>query len=400
MINSEFHKQNRQKLIKSLKGGVVVLSAFSSMQRDNDSAYPFVQESNFWWLTGVDQPDWWLVIDGCRGKNWLVSPEISDISQVFNGSLDATEAMKISGVDSVISRDECLDVLSDLAKKHSVVYSVCDQKQADNFDFVLNPAPRKMYALLDRIFRDVQDCRLDIAKLRAIKDQFEITAIKKAIKSTIEAFDHIKRNLNGYDYEYQIEAEFTYSFIKNGLDGHAFDPIVASGQNACTLHYGDNRSRLKKRSLVLMDIGAKFNGYPADITRTYAYYEPTVRQTAVHKSVDQARKQIIDLIRPGMLISEYRERSDAIMLEALKQLDLYQSNSDFRRYFPHAISHGLGVDTHDSLGRPMSFLPGMVLTVEPGIYIKNEKIGVRIEDDILVTDSGRQNLTAALSTDL
>lgn len=376
------------------------MTAFSGMQRDNDSAYPFVQESNFWWLTGVNKPDWWLIIDGCRNKDWLVSPSVSDVDQIFNGSLSYEAAKSISGIDNVINKDEAMAMINDLSKKHSVVYTVGDPRHIEYFDFTLNPAPRKLHTTLDRIFNDAQDCRLDLAKLRAIKDQFEIAAMKKAIKYTVQAFDEVKQKISDFDYEYQIEAEFTYNFLKNGTEGHAFDPIVASGENACTLHYCENNSKLKKRDLVLMDIGAKYNGYPADITRTYSLSEPTPRQAAIHNAVDSVRRQVIDLIGPGVLISEYQAKSDAIMLDALKQLDLYRKTDDFRKYFPHAMSHGLGVDTHDSLGKPRSFLPGMILTVEPGIYVPQEKIGVRIEDDVLVTESGHQNLTSALKTDL
>jgi Xaa-Pro aminopeptidase len=227
--------------------------------------------------------------------------------------------------------------------------------------------------------------------------------MKQAINLTMGAFEYVKENLASFTYEYEVEAEFSYWFTKQGAKGHAYDPIVASGSNACTLHYVDNDSKLKKRDLLLLDIGARVSGYAADITRTYALGEPTKRQSEVHEVLQTAQQKIIRLIRPELLVEEYQQKVDDIMGDAMIALGLIKTKDDeknYRKYFPHAVSHGLGVDVHDSLGGPKYFKPGMVLTVEPGIYIPEEGIGVRIEDDILVTEKGRTNLSSRLSTDL
>jgi len=142
------------------------------------------------------------------------------------------------------------------------------------------------------------------------------------------------------------------------------------------------------------------NGYCADVTRTYAVGAPTDRQKAVHAAVESAHHKIIALLGPDKLVKDYHQQVDGIMIKALKSLGLYSKPSDYRKYFPHAISHGLGIDVHDSLGSPTHFKPGMVLTVEPGIYIPEEEIGVRIEDDILITETGIENLSGALPTSL
>ncbi len=397
---SKFFKSNRARLINNTQGGVIVLSAYSAMQRSGDSGATFEQESNFWWLTGINKPDWWLIIDGGRSKSWLVFPEISDIHQTFNGGLSVDEAKDISGVDSVISNDEATRMLRDLASRHSVVGGLDEDPSAKYYDFVLNPAPKKMWRKLETIFNEVQDIRSELSKLRAIKQPEEIRAIKSAIKLTIASFSMVKEKLPNLKHEYEIEAEFSYYFRQHGAAGHAYDPIVASGRNACTLHYADNSSAVKSHSLVLMDIGARINGYAADISRTYAVGAPTKRQIEVHAAVESAHRQIIKLLRPGLSVAEYHNLVDEIMQSALKRLDLLNSPEDYRRYFPHAISHGLGVDVHDSLGKPTVFLPGMILTVEPGIYIPKESIGVRIEDNILITETGNTNLSAALPTSL
>ncbi len=402
-MKNNFFLTNRRRLIEKNQGGIVVVSAYASMQRGNDAAFFFEQEANFWWLTGVDTPDWWVIIDGQRNKSWLVMPEISPTHQIFDGSLSADAAQRISGVDGILTQDEAMAMLRDLAKKHSVAYGLGDVPHVEQFDFVLNPLPKKLWNILERTFNDVQDCRLELAKLRAIKQPEEIAAIKKAIKLTIEAFNVVKRKLPELQYECEIEAEFSYFFRKHGASGHAYDPIVAGGKNACTLHYAANTDRLKKGSIVLLDVGARLGGYAADISRSYSVGEPTQRQRQVHQAVQSAHRDIIKLIKPGLLVADYHSSVDRIMKNAIMNLNLLGSLTDdgtYRRYFPHAISHGLGVDVHDSLGQATEFLPGMVLTVEPGIYISEEGIGVRIEDNILVTEQGCTNLSKALPTSL
>lgn len=399
-MNAAFFTSNRQRLTHQLKGGTIVLGAYFQMQRGNDAAFRFEQEANFWWLTGIEEPEWELIIDGTRGKSWLVQPNVSETHEIFDGSLSAAEAKKVSGVDDVLSRDEADTMLRDLAAKHSVVYTLGEHPAKEHYDFISNPATKRLYASLSRIFNDVQDCRRDIARLRAIKQPEEIAAIKKAIKLTVSAFQDVKVLLPELKKEYEIEAEFTYAFRRAGAAGHAYDPIVAGGKNAVTLHYGKNSDVLKQGSLVLLDIGARVDGYAADITRTYAVGVPTPRQVEVHKAVERAHRQIISLLKPGLGVSEYHEAVDIIMKNALESLDLLHDEHDYRKYFPHAISHGLGVDVHDSLGGQAQFEAGMVLTVEPGIYIPEEGIGVRIEDDILITETGHTNLSSALSTSL
>jgi Xaa-Pro aminopeptidase len=400
---TKFFASSRDQLTTKLKGGIVVLTAYAGMQRSNDTAFTFEQEANFWWLTGIEAADWWVIIDGTRRKSWLVAPTLSKSHEIFDGSLASEEAKKLSSVDEVIGQDDAKSLLRDLAKKHSIVHTLGEQPYAEYLDFSLNPAGRKLHEMLERTFNSVQDCRKDLAKLRAVKQPEEIAHMKKAINLTIAAFEDVKAGLDAMSYEYEVEAEFSYLFRRKGAKGHAYDPIVASGKNACTLHYGSNNAKMKKRELLLLDIGARRGGYAADITRTYALGEPTKRQRDVHAAVQQAQAEIIKLLRPDLSVEEYQRDVDRIMAEALMSLGLMKSADDevnFRKYFPHAISHGLGVDVHESLGAPRSFQSGMLLTVEPGIYIPEEGIGVRIEDDILITDKGRTNLSARLSTDL
>lgn len=398
-MKADFFTRNRQMIGNQL--GLIVLVANSRMQSSDDAFYPFEQESNFWYLTGIDEPDWLLIIDGTRSKSWLVAPDIETVHETFDGTLSAAGAQMIAGVDTVVTRDEALSLFTELAKKHSVVYTLGDHPHKSHFNFFENPAQRQLAKQLERTFQSVQDCRKSLAKQRAIKQPEEVQAIKKAIAVTATAFNHVKQSLDNYKYEYEITAEFDYRFRQINAR-HAYTPIVAGGANACTLHYVANADKLKKRQLVLLDIGAKVNGYAADITRTYGYGQLTQRQQAIHDGVVTAQREIIGLIGPGVSTTEYADKVDTIMKRLLVDLGLMKGSEDeeaYRRYFPHAVSHGLGIDVHDSLGGAHIFEPGMVLTVEPGVYVNQEGIGIRIEDDILVTDSGSVNLSKALSTE-
>jgi len=399
-MKATFFTENRHNLAASLKGGLTVLSAYQRQQRSNDSAHSFVQESNFWYLTGIEEPDWMVIIDGSIDKSWLVAPDVEEVHATFDGSLSPETAKRISGVNSVITADESIVLLRKLAKTHGMVNTVGKPTHADHFNFSLNPSIAHNWQMLERHFAKVNDIQRELNALRAIKRPEEISVIRQAIDYTIEGFERIKKTLNTYKHEYEIEADFNHVSGLHVSAAHAYDPIIAAGSNACTLHYMKNSDKLISRQLVLMDVGASYGGYAADITRTYAKGEPTKRQREIHTAVETAHHRIINLIEPMKSVQEYQKDVDTIMSEALESIGLAHDEAGIRRYMPHAISHGLGIDVHDSLGAPKYFVEGMVLTVEPGIYVPEEKIGVRIEDDILVTSKGNENLSARLSTGL
>lgn len=402
-MKSAFFTNNRQKLRQVLGSSPIILTAYAQLQRGNDAAFKFEQEANFWWLSGIEAPDWQLIIDGSRHKSWLVAPDIDEVHRVFDGSLSPEEALRTSGVDAVLTRAEAEEKIAELARQHAVVFTLGDDPYAEHYDFSRNPAPDALKRRLSRTFADVRSVRREMSRLRAIKQPEEIAAIECAIAVTIDAFQSVRPLLGNLRYEYEVEAEFSYYFRRHGAAGHAYDPIVASGAHACTLHYDTNSGALVDRELLLLDIGARHEGYAADITRTYAIGRPTERQAAVHRAVAEAQRTIIALLKPGLAIKDYHESVDMIMQDTLLSLGLIKSRDDtasYRHYFPHAVSHGLGIDVHDSLGAPERLEPGMVLTVEPGVYIPEESIGVRIEDDVLITADGHRNLTAALSTEL
>lgn len=396
------YSQNRSALRASLQGGVVVMRAYAEMQRANDCAHKFSQYANFRYLTGIEDPDYVLVMDGSSGKEWLVRPNRDDVHEVFNGSVPEEYLREVSGVHDILTNDEFEALLKRLSARHTVVYTTRQPEWLDHMSFTPNPALKKNIQVLERIFSKVLFCDDKLQQLRAYKQPYELDAIRRAVTITASAFVDARSRLSKYKYEYEIEADFTHAFISKGTEGHAYDPIVAAGYNACTLHYVKNRDKLQNRQLVLLDIGAQVDGYAADITRTYAKGNVTKRQIAVHAAVEAAQKQIIALLSPGLSVEQYHKDVDAIMIDALKSLGLVGTDeqASLRKYMPHAVSHGLGLDVHDSLGAPKVFENTMVLTVEPGIYIPEEGIGVRIEDDILITADGHDNLSKKLPTSL
>lgn len=402
-LDATFFTRNREAAMNKLKGSMLVVAGYTGMQQTNDMESRFVQEGNFWYLTGVEFPDWWLIIDSKRGKSWLVEPDIDEMHRLFTESLDGEDAKRRSGIADVLTRDQAMSMLRTAAKTHQLVYTVGAPAYHDHFGFTLNPAPHDMRQMLERMFAKVDDFRLELARLRAIKQPIEIDMMQAAIDVTAKALTDVKGALSSYKHEYQIEADLGHAFRYGGGQSHAFDPIVASGANATVAHYFTNDSPLKKGSFVMLDVGAKVNGYSADITRTYAYGKPTKRMVAVHDAVRQAQAAIVGILKPGLPLDEYQKFVDQTVKEAMIRLNIIESAADekgYHRHMPHSVSHGLGVDVHDALGRPRVLEPGMVITVEPGIYLGEEGIGVRIEDDVLITEGGHKNLSAKLPTDL
>lgn len=391
-----------QKLRAKIDGdGPIVITGHSAMQRRGDSAFAFSQEASFLWLTGINEADWWAIF--YNNELILVAPKRSDMQVIFEGGISQANVIASTQASRVIDPEEADSLLKKLSKEQRRVYTIGKHSHEKYDTFTKNPAQARLRRILGKYFAETDNCRPALARLRAIKTDAEVTLIRHAISATIDGFNQLKARLSDAKYEYQLEATLNAAFRETGAQGHAYDPIVAGAKNACTLHYSANQEVLPKNGLVLVDAGAVVDGYAADITRTYAVGRPTPRQAQVHAAVQAAHYRIIDLIKPGLSLKSYTDAADAIMKNALESLGLLADSSDdvqYRRYFPHAVSHGLGIDVHESLGGYDVFMPGMVLTVEPGVYIPEEGVGVRIEDDILVTADGSENLSAALATSL
>lgn len=402
MITAAAYTTRRSKLVEAVSHKPLYFTAHDALQARSDMSYPFVQEPTFFYLTGIDEASWELFYDGTEW--YLVQPNASEVKQIFDGVLSAARATEISGIDTVIDakgRDEKLEALLAVSKQ---VATLGIDPNSKYYDFVSNPAQAKLEDRLRKRGFEVESARDAVRQLRALKQSDEIEIIQRAVDLTTSAFADAKQQLGKFKHEFELEAFFTHAFRSVGADGHAYDPIVAGGAHACTLHYGENSDTLPANGLVLIDIGAKVDGYAADITRTYAIGTPSDREKQIHAAVEAAHKDIVALIKPGLSFEAYQKSVDHIMKAALVSVGILTDGENdqkrYRKYFPHAVGHGLGIDVHESLGGFETFKEGMVLTVEPGIYIVEEGIGVRIEDNILVTPEGNRVLSGNLPTAL
>jgi Xaa-Pro aminopeptidase len=379
-----------------------VLTANGALQRNGDVLFPFRQDSSFWYLTGIEQPDVILVLD--KSKEYLILPERDEVIQKFDGADDFAKLSQISGIDEILDEKSGWQQLARRLKKvqHAATLSA-PPSYVERHGFYTNPARAR---LLERIKSEngeleLLDLRPHLTRMRAVKQPLELEAIQEAIDLTADTLRKIYRRRDKYDFEYELEADITAAFRSKGR-GHGFPPIVASGKNACTIHHVANDGIIDPDGLLILDIGAEVSQYSADISRTYAIGEPTKRQRAVFDAVREVQKFAMDQLKPGVLIREYEKKVEAYMGEKLRELGLIKliEKEQVRKYYPHATSHFLGLDTHDvgDYDRPLE--SGMVLTVEPGIYIPGQGIGVRIEDDVLVTEAGIQNLSEKLPTDI
>ena len=240
-----------------------------------------------------------------------------------------------------------------------------------------------------------------MVKLRAYKDEWEISQMVRAIEITGKGIRRIYKNAEVGMHEYELEAMYLYEVYKNGLKHIGFKSIVAAGKNATTLHYEKNRAKIQKGDLVLLDIGALCNNYSADISRTFPIEQKfSQRQKDVYSGVLSVQKAIIDMVKPNVKISDLQNRTKELLRDVLYDLKLIKNDEELSKYYMHGVSHHLGMDTHDIMPRDSILEAGNVITVEPGLYIPEESIGVRIEDDILVTENGHKNLSAMIPKEI
>ncbi len=406
LFTSDFFAANRQRLKELFTGTApIVITANGLLQRGGDSTFAFAQDASFWYLTGIDEPDITLVID--RDKEYLIVPSRSLTRQAFDGSVAYEALQKASGISMVYDDAAGWNQLAVRLKKvrHAATLAATPA-YIEQYGMYTNPARA---ALVERLKEQKTELELldlspHIMRMRMIKQAPEIRAIQRAVDLTIKGLKTGLRSakLRGYTYEYEVEAELSRSFRASGAAGHAFEPIVASGERACTLHNVANTGRLASDELLLVDTGAQVDHYAADITRTVSLGQPSRRQQDVHAAVLDVQQFAFGLLRPGVLLKDYEQQIEHYMGEKLRELGLIKTiNHDkVRRFYPHSTSHFLGLNVHDvgDYDRPLE--AGIVMTVEPGIYISDEAIGVRIEDDVLITDNGIKILSDKLSREL
>jgi Xaa-Pro aminopeptidase len=393
----QFFKRNRQALLERSGQDVIVIAAAGLMQRSADTTFPFHQDRNFWYLTGLNEPDVILVLS--KKSSFLVVPRRSASRIAFDGAGNADNALADAGIEHVYNERQGWEYIHQLTSRVKTIGILgAPSSYMAPYGFYTNPARQRLVLRLKRRFPghtlvEVQD---DLHSLRAIKQPEEIQALTKAIRITTDALQLVRKDLEAYSTEYEIEAFLSGYFRANGGSGHAFEPILASGQHATTLHYIDNNGVLEKGKLVVCDVGAQADEYCADVTRTFGFGKPTRRQKDVHAAVLTVQNAALALLKPGTEFHEYEKAVGKLMRQELVKLGLITSAEDREsawRYYPHATSHFLGLDVHDVGNYRLPIAEGMVLTCEPGIYIAEEGIGVRIEDDVLITAHGYQLLS-------
>jgi len=403
-FNADFFINNRRRLIEEYSDKLpLVVAGNGLIQRGGDSTYSFSQDGNFWYLTGIDLPDLILVLD--KSETYLICPQRSAVREAFDGKIDAEQIKCRSGIAEVYFGAKGWERLNRRLKHVGVASALAPPPSyIDTLGFYTNPARASLYDQLMTQVNKIHDVTPGLVSMRTIKQTPEIAAIKKAISITGETMKFVlsKKQLNAYSYEYEVEANIRAGFRTRGASGDGFEPIVAAGKNAATLHNVSNSGRLNKKQLLLVDIGAEVEHYSADITRVYSLSQPSSRQSQIFEAVKDVQQFAIGLLRPGVLLKTYEAEVADYLGKQLKALGLIKTLDlgAIRQHYPHSASHFLGLNVHDIGEYSSPLRPGTVLTVEPGIYVAKENIGVRIEDDILITEKGNLVLSKKIPISL
>ena len=408
-IDKELFIQNRKRLVEQLKpNSVAVFNSSDHMPTSADGNHPFIQQTDLFYLSGIDQDESTLVI--CpdikeeKQREILFLKETNEQIALWEGhKYTKEEGRAVAGIKTVYWNHEFNNIFKQLVLQSDNIYLNTNEHLRANdrvetrddrfINWCRQAFPLHHYERLAPIMHD----------LRAVKSQIELDLIKKACNITDETFRRLLGFIKPGVWEFEIEAEIYHEFLRNRSKGPAFETIVASGADSCTLHYVKNDKQCRDGDLVLIDFGAEYANYAADVTRTVPVSgEFSKRQKQVYNAVLNVQKAAIKLLMPGITLDEYHKEVGQRMESELIRLGLLDSNlvkkqSDddplFKKYFPHGTSHYLGLDVHDYGDKYRPLEPGMVLTCEPGIYIRDEAIGIRIVNDILITADKPVDLT-------
>ena len=407
-INNKLFIENRKKFIQSLKkDSSAVFVSNDLMPTNADEQMPFVQNTNLFYLTGIDQEDTFLILapdfPDENLREILFVKETSEEISIWEGNkLTKSQAVNTSGIKTVLWNDEFHKVLPLIIaesknlylEKNEHIRSITDVETAQDrfYDFAKSKFPLQNFERTYPI----------LSKLRMIKNNIESKLIQLACDITEKGFRRILNFTKPGVWEYELEAEFIHEFIKNKSKGFAYQPIIASGINACTLHYNENNCECKAGSLILMDVAAEYANYKSDMTRTIPVDGKfTKRQLDVYNAVLNVKNEATNILRPGITVNDYHKEVGKIMESELLRIKLLDKNDIkkqdpknplFKKYFMHGTSHHLGLDVHDVGNFYVDIKPGNVFTVEPGIYIREENLGVRLEDNILIGENNNINL--------
>jgi Xaa-Pro aminopeptidase len=407
-IPSTLFEQNRQRFIKQMKpNSIAIFPANPTFAKNGDGTYGYKANSDVVWLSGVVQEKTMVVLypdnPDKSAREVLVLLRPNDHLEKWVGhKLRKDEATTISGIKNVQWLDGFDAMLQVMMHNADNIY--LDTNENDRLDTELHRTD--LYFVQD-IMRRYPLHRYERAarimkELRAIKTKEEVELVKRAIAITASAFDRVLHFVKPGVMEYEIEAEITHEFLRNRATGHAYEPIIASGDRARVLHYVDNNEVCKDGELILMDFGAEYGNYNADLTRTIPVNGKfTKRQKEVYNACLEVHNFCKKILKPGLLFPDYVNKVNEEMAKQLMNIGLISKsdvknqdpeNPAYRKYFYHGVTHHLGIDVHDLGTRTEAVKEGMLFTVEPGIYIEEEQIGIRIENNIWITKNGNIDL--------
>lgn len=395
---------NRQRFVqKMLSGSVAVFNSNDIMPTSADGTMPFIQQSDIYYLSGIDQEESILCIFpeawDPQQREILFLKETNEEIAIWEGDkLTKEQAREISGITTIYWLSQFENILASLLFQAKAVYLNSNEHlraahKVETRDDRFARWCREKYPL-----HQYERSQPILHAIRVIKSDFEISQIQSAIDITETTFRRVLKFVKPGVYEFEIEAEMIHEFVRHRSRRFAFQPIIASGYNACVLHYIENKDVCKAGDLVLMDFGAEYGNYNADLTRCIPVNGRfTERQKAVYQSVLKVQREAMKMLTPGNTIPEYHQEVGKIMESELVGLGLLSkteiknqnpANPAYKKYFMHGTSHHLGLDVHDYGYPQMKMEAGMVFTVEPGIYIREEGLGIRLENDVVITNDG------------
>lgn len=400
-ISKKLFEHNRALFATQLSAqSLAVFCSNDQMPTNADGTMPFKQNSDLFWLSGVDQEESKLIIfpkcSNPKHREILFLKETSDLIAIWEGEkLSKDKAFETSGIRTVYWNNQFEEIFNELMKEAKSVYLNSNdharstskvQTQTDRFnDWCKSNFSTKEYLKSAPIMHD----------LRAVKHPLEIELLQHACNITEKGFRRVLNFVKSGVTEYEIEAEYMHEFLINRSKGFAYEPIIASGRNACVLHYIDNNKVCKDGDVILMDVGAEYANYASDMTRCIPVSGRfTKRQKDVYNAVLSVMKQATSMLKTGVLLGEYHKEVGLIMQSELLDLGLIDQHDidkqnpkspAYRKYFMHGTSHFLGLDVHDVGHFDQPIKEGMVFTCEPGIYILEENLGIRLENDLVIT---------------
>lgn len=399
-MDKKFYIGNRKNLINSIEDEkcLILVSSGHLINKSADEDYDFQVNTNFYYLTGITQPNVHLLIvkNGKIYNEILFIDEYDENHEKWVGHrLTKKESSEISGVKftniDYISNFE--SKLNSLINEYQIIYLDLEEKQNQTV-FGLD-MKEKMSNKHNNC--SIKDVYTNIIKLRSMKQSCEVTALKKAINVTNKGIKALMKNAKPNMYEYELEAVFDYTIKVNGNKKHSFKTIAASGKNATILHYSKNNCKIKNNDLILFDLGAKEEEYCADITRTFPVNGKfTTLQKTIYQIVLNANKKVEKTAKAGMYFDELQTICIEELTKGCLEANLIKEPSEIKKYYFHSVSHSIGLDTHDPAMRKEKLPVGTVISNEPGLYFPEFNIGIRIEDDLLLLKDKAVNLSAEI----